>query len=201
MVLFAKANHENCVVIREVLDLFCSRSGQSVSGAKSRVYFSPNVDRFSREELCDILGFQSTPNLDSWGIPIKHLGSSSQDFNFVLERVKQKLAGWKANLLSLAGKSILVKHVSSTIPNYVMQSAHLPNKIIEGIDQVNRNFLWGSTDSVKKMYWVGWGKVTNSKEDGGLGIQSAKGRNLTLLTKLNWRFQTEGESLWAKVLK
>lgn len=142
LVLFAKADQENCVEIREVLDLFCSRSGQSISGAKSRVYFSPNVDRERREELCDILGFQSTSNLGKYlGIPFKHPGSSSQNFNFVIERVKQKLADWKANLLSLAGRSILVKHVSSTIPNYVMQSAQLPNKIIEGIDRVNRNFL------------------------------------------------------------
>ncbi|KAL0012167.1 hypothetical protein SO802_007275 [Lithocarpus litseifolius] len=202
LVLFAKANQENCVVIRKVLDLFCSRSGQSVSGAKSRVYFSPNVDRARKEELCDILGFQSTPNLGKYlGIPIKHPGSSSQDFNFVLERVKQKLAGWKVNLLSLVGRLILVKHVSSTIPNYVMQSAYLSSKIIEGIDRVNRNFLWGSPDSVRKMHWVGWSKVTKPKEKGGLGLQSAKRRNLALLAKLNWRLQTEGESLWAKVLK
>ena len=140
--MFAKANPKNCATIREVLDLFCSKSGQSVNGAKSRVYFSPNVDRHSREDFCAILGFQSTPNLGKYlGIPIKNPGSSSQDFNFVLERVKQKLAGWKANLLSLAGRSALMKHVSSTIPNYVMQCDHLPNKIIEGIDRVNTNFL------------------------------------------------------------
>ena len=140
--MFAKADPENCAAIREVLDLFCSKSGQSVSGAKSRVYFSLNVDKDSREDFYAILGFQSTPNLSKYlGVPIKHLGSSSQDFNFVLERVKQKLAGWKANLLSLAGRSALVKHVSSTIPNYVMQCGHLPHKITEGIDRVNRNFL------------------------------------------------------------
>jgi len=48
---------------------------------------------------------------------------------------------------------------------------------------------------MKKMHWVGWGKVTKLKEEGGLGIQSARGRNLALLTKINWRFQIEGESL------
>ena len=74
--------------------------------------------------------------------------------------------GWKANILSLAGRSVLVKHVSSTIPNYVMQCAHLPSKIIKGIDQVNRNFLWGLTDSVKKMHWVSWDKVTKPKDGG-----------------------------------
>lgn len=119
----------------------------------------------------------------------------------MLDRVKQKLVDWKTNLLSLAGRAILVKHESSTISNYVMQSAYLLNKITEGIDQVNRNFLWESTDSVKKMHWVGWGKVTKPKEEGGLGIQSARGRNLALLAKLNWSFKTKGEFLWAKVLK
>ena len=93
LILFAKANPKNCAAIREVLDLFCSKSSQSVNGAKSMVYFSPNVDRDSREDFCAILGFQSTPNLGKYlGIPIKNPGSSSQDFNFVLEQVKQKLA-------------------------------------------------------------------------------------------------------------
>lgn len=66
--------------------------------------------------------------------------------------MKQKLLVWKANLLSLAARAVLVKHVSSTIPNYVMQSNQLPGKIIEGIDRVNRNFLWGPSNITKKMH-------------------------------------------------
>ena len=202
LVLFAKANQANCLVIREVLNEFCSKSGQSVSGAKSRVYFSPNVGRDDRESLRDILGFQSTPNLGKYlGIPLKHPGASANDFNFILDRVMQKMSGWKSNLLSLAGRAVLVKHVSSTIPNYVMQCNHLPGKIIDGIDRVNRNFLWGSSDTVRKMHWMGWDKVSQPKKEGGLGLQTARGRNLALLAKLNWRFQTEGDSLWVKVLK
>ena len=148
LVLFAKADPTNCSAIRDVLDVFCSLSGQSVSDAKSRVYFSPNVDRDSRESFCDILGFASAPSLGKYlGIPIKHPGSSSQDFNFILNRVKTKLAGWKANLLSLAGRAVLVQASSTAIPAYVMQCTHIPNKILEGIDRVNRNFLWGSSES------------------------------------------------------
>ena len=43
--------------------------------------------------------------------------------------------------------------------------------------------------------------MTKPKEEGGLGLQTAKGRNVALLSKLNWRFHTEGEAPWAKVLK
>lgn len=42
--------------------------------------------------------------------------------------------------------------------------------------------------------------MTKSKEEGGLAIQSAKGRNQALLTKLNWRFHVEKDALWVEVL-
>ena len=48
---------------------------------------------------------------------------------------------------------------------------------------------------------MGWQKVTTAKKEGGLGIQTARGRNATLLAKLNWRFHEENEALWAKVLR
>ena len=88
LVFFAKANHANCTAIREVLDVFCGVLGQTISEVKSRVYFSPNVDDATKETLSDVLGFVLTPNLGRYlGIPIKHPGSSSQDYNFVLDRV------------------------------------------------------------------------------------------------------------------
>lgn len=202
IMLFAKADQISCSTIREVLDEFCSKTGQTISVAKSQVYFSPNIDREARESFCDMLGFASTSNIGKYlGIPIKHPSSSSLDFNFILDRVKNKLAGWKANLLSLAGRAVLIQASSSTILAYVMQCNLLLTRILEGIDRVNRSFLWGSSELARKVHWMGWEKVTQPKVEGGLGLQSAKGRNLVMLTKLNWRFHTESESLWARVLK
>ena len=104
LMFFAKADLTNCLAIRDVLDMFYSLSGQSVSEAKSRVFLSPNVDRDTRKSLSDALGFVFTPNIGKYlGIPMRVPGASSQDYNFILDRVKQKLTGWKANLLLLAG--------------------------------------------------------------------------------------------------
>ena len=75
LVLFGSANSENCVAINSALQEFCTKSGQKVSEAKSRVFFSPNVDLDEREALTSILGFNSTINLGKYmGFPIKHLG-------------------------------------------------------------------------------------------------------------------------------
>jgi len=202
LVLFASADQKNCHAISDVLQEFCSRSGQSVSEAKSRVFFSPNMGPDQRDSLSSILGFRSTSNLGSYlGFPLKHPGVRSHDFGFVLDRVKRKLAGWKANLLFMASRLVLIHASFSTVPNYAMQYVDLPSKILNSIDRVNRNFLWGSTDQIRKMHWVNWKEVTKPKEASGLGLQSVIGRNTALLAKLNWRLHSENNGLWAKVLK
>ena len=102
--------------------------------------------------MCDILGFHLTHNLGKYlGFPIKHRGANNQDLNFILERVKQKLVGWKTNLLSVAGRIILIQASTSTIPTYVMQCTALPTKLLDNINRVNRNFLWGSSEASKEL--------------------------------------------------
>ena len=193
--LFAKADKKNCTAIREVLDSFCEQSGQKISNDKSHIYFSPNVDPEKRTELCEILGFRSTPSLGKYlGFPIKHLGTP-QDFGHIIDRIKSKLVGWKANLLSFAGRVVLTQSMTSTIPNYTMQFIALPAKIHQGIDRLSRNFLWGSSENKKKLHLISWEKVAKSKKEGGLGIQAAKPKNTALLAKLNWRFNSEKSSL------
>lgn len=202
LVLFAKTDQINCSTIRGVLHAFCSKSGQTVSEVKPRVYFSSNVDSDLREILSDILGFQSTSTIGKYlGISIKHLGSSNRDFNFVLDHVKQKLSAWKENLLFMAGRTVLIQSSSSMIPSYTMQCAYLLGKVLDSIDRVNRNFLCGSSDYDKKIHLVGWDKVTRPKKEGRLGLQSAKRRNTALVAKLNWCFHIEASAPWATVLR
>lgn len=100
----------------------------------------------------------------------------------------------------LRGRSVLTQSVTSTIPGYVMQCIAIPPKILQGIDKLNRNFLWGNSKTRKKVHFIGWNKITKAKEDGGLGIHVTKPKNTTLLAKLNWRFHIEKSSLWVRVL-
>ena len=195
LVLFAKADHKNCVAIRDVLETFCELFEQKVSDEKSQVFFSPNISRETREDLCSTLGFQSTPALGKYlGFPIKHI-SNPHDFDFVIKHVQSLLSGWKSHLLSFAGRLVLTQAVTATIPSYTMQCSILPPKIIKCVDKLSRDFLWGSSENKKKIHMVSWKKVTKPKKDGGLGLQAAKEKNIALLAKLNWRLHCEKESL------
>ena len=53
------------------------------------------------------------------------------------------------------------------------------------------------------MHWVGWEEITKPKQEGGLGLNSSRGRRLTLLAKLNcaFHFHIKRTSLWAQVLE
>ena len=193
---------KNCTNIRETLDSFCDLSGLKVNLRKSKVFFSPNVDLDQRSELSEVLGFSSTPNLGKYlGFPLKHSGATSQDFNFVIERVQNKLQGWKSKLLSKAGRVVLSQAVISATQAYVMQGCILPQRVLSSIDKINRNFVWGSTNEVKRMHMVSWKKITKPKARGGLGVHDAKGRNVSLAAKLCWRMDQSTNAKWAEVLR
>ena len=93
-----------------------------------------------------------------------------------------------------------MKSVMSAIPNYVMQGEALPMHLCEKLDKINRDFLWGSTRDKKKLHLVGWNKIIQPKEEGGLGIQAVRAKSVALLAKLNWRMYQEKDSFWAKVI-
>lgn len=158
------------------------------------------MDQSTQNDLSEVLGFKSTSSLGKYlGFPIKHKGHQ-QDFDFILDQMQSKLAGWKDNLLSIASRIVLTQSVTSTIPSYVIQATALPPKILKGVDRLSRNFIWGLSETKKKVHLIGLNKVTKAKEKGGLGIQAAKPKNIAILAKLNWRFHTEKSSLWVRVL-
>lgn len=61
-------------------------------------------------------------------------------YSFILDKVKNKLSGWKARLLSLVGRKTLIQQVTSSISNYYRQSAFLLVGLCNDIDKAQRDF-------------------------------------------------------------
>ena len=127
----------------------------------------------------------ATQNLGRYlGFPLLHQGRNGNAFNFVIERIQNKLAGWRSKLLSKAGKLILVKAAASPIADYYMQCHALPIKVCNAVDKLIRNFLWGSSDEKRKIHLVNWHTITLPKDWGGLGLYQMRYRKQALLAKL-----------------
>lgn len=88
------------------------------------------------------LGMLETRKFDKYlGFPLKFFNRGAKDFNFIIHKVQEKLVGWQASLLSLAGRRTLILSSSGAILDYVMQGALLPSEVCKEIDRANRNFL------------------------------------------------------------
>lgn len=86
------------------------------------------------------------------------------------------MAGWKTNCLSPTSRLVLLKGKATVTPiaEYYMQCCKLPIRICDRIDQLSRDFLWGSNVEKRRLHLVGRDKVTASICLGGLGIFQAK---------------------------
>ncbi|CAN1180943.1 Putative ribonuclease H protein At1g65750, partial [Linum perenne] len=152
-------------------------------------------DCIGRTVRLDLVGFPLTQHLGVYlGVPILHERTSARTYQCILDRIDQKLAGWKVKSLSLAGRVTLAQSVLSAIPAYVMQTAVIPVSTCEEIDRRIRNFVWGSTSEERKIHLVAWERICLPKEDGGLGLKMARELNRAYMMK-------EPEKLWVKVIQ
>ncbi|OIT02668.1 putative ribonuclease h protein, partial [Nicotiana attenuata] len=100
----------------------------------------------------------------------------------------------------MAGRTVLAKSTLNSIPRHVMQYIFLPTKVTKQIDKLQRNFIWGTTPEKRKMHLVKWEVVTQTKQEGGLGLQKACQKNKASLANLAWRAYKNTNCLWARVL-
>lgn len=67
---------------------------------------------------------------------------------------------------------MLINVVLSCLLVYYLSFYKAPLKVIQSITKIPRNFLWGGSESCKKIAWVRWDTVCRSREEGGLGIKN-----------------------------
>ncbi|KAL5564135.1 hypothetical protein UlMin_027299 [Ulmus minor] len=200
--LFLDANRSNFETVSAILKLYCAASGQIVNFDKSEICFGRDVLPPVQRDLASFFGVRWVACHDKYlGLPT-FAGRCKRDlFNFIKNRVWNKVKGWNASLFSQAGKEILIKAVLQAIPSYAMSCFKLPKKLIKDIHRLISRFWWGSSVSQKKLHWAKWEALCQPKEKGGLGFRDLEGFNLALLAKQGWRLICSPDSLVGKVLK
>ncbi|KAJ4769324.1 RNA-directed DNA polymerase (reverse transcriptase)-related family protein [Rhynchospora pubera] len=136
------------------------------------------------------------------GLPLTSSRPSKDVYRQLIEKLEQKLAGWKNKLLSRAGRLTLVSSVLTSIPIFLMSAFKLPSWVVKAIDKLRRNFLWGrSTGSTSGIPLLAWDRVCLPKHLGGMGVLNLRILNLSLLLKWLWRLFEVPNSQWATVTR
>ncbi|GLU02611.1 hypothetical protein SLE2022_198560 [Rubroshorea leprosula] len=163
---------------------FASYSGLEINLAKSKLFVSPNIQSAVAHFLSISCGIPLMSNLGTYlRVPIIHGRNSAAQYKYIIEKMQLKLASWKQNTLSLAGRRILIQSVTSSIPAYSMQIVLLPHSTCDAIEKLNRNFLWGTETGNSQPHLISWEVVCRSKDQGGLGLRAARDNNRALVAK------------------
>ena len=119
--ILVRANGEDAAKLQDILDLYAECSGQVINRDKSAIMFSKNTNHAGKMVMMQQMGIaRKSFNERYLGLPV-HVGNNkAQVFNYLKERVWQRIQGWKKKLLSNAGKEIMIKAVAQAIPIYAM---------------------------------------------------------------------------------
>lgn len=108
-----------------------------------KLFVSPNFHKLTAREISARCQIPLTADLGKYlGVPLIHKRVSKTTYYHILEKVQDRLAGWKAEQLSMAGRTLLVQSVTSAIPVYTMQTTRIPEAINQEIDRRNCRFVW-----------------------------------------------------------
>jgi hypothetical protein len=88
------------------------------------------------------------------GINFKLRGNRISDFQDIIHKVSTKLQGWKAKLLSQAGRLTLINSVLHSIPIYTFSMFKAPQAICKKLDSIINAFWWGHDSDKKKLHLI-----------------------------------------------
>ena len=156
-------SRSNIIGIVSLLQFFHSVSGLKINLHKSILY-GIGVNNGEISNFASFTG--CTPQhlpFTYLGIPVGSNMSRIKEWNPIIDKFKKRLSKWKANMLSIGGRSTLITSVLGSLGVYYLSLFPMPKQINKRLESLRANFFWGCTDGIKKIPWISWNSVLASK--------------------------------------
>ncbi|XP_058783502.1 uncharacterized protein LOC131658194 [Vicia villosa] len=200
IILFSRGCISSIEAFKGLFSYYAECSGQVCNPSKSVIYAgSMSNDRHSL--LANLVGFcKGQLPFYYLGVPIFKGRPKAIYFQPLADKIKAKLAAWKASLLSIAGRVQLVMSVIQSMTVYSIMVYSWPISLIKIIEGWCRNFIWSVDMNKRKLVTVAWKLCCRSLKDGGLGIRSLRTLNDVADLRQCWTIYN-GRDDWAQILK
>lgn len=200
--VFCRANKSEARNLMDIFDKYQRISSQKLNLNKSEMVFNPTLLQIIKTEFQQFMPIQITSNINKYlGLPTQVGRSKTQVFNFLMERIRKKLKGWKEKNLSFLGRGVLIRAVIQAIPTYVMSTFLISQGICDRIEKAICRFWWGGNEDKRMIHWKNKEALFKSKLNGGQGFRTMRSFNEALLAKQFWLLLKNPNSLISRCLK
>nr|XP_043623679.1 uncharacterized protein LOC122595393 [Erigeron canadensis] len=192
---------DNVTVLTKALSYFFCISGLKINLEKSSI-IGIGVESNVVNQMATSVGCkaESVP-FKYLGIPIGGSPARISTWDPIISKFKKKLSCWKANLLSIGGRSTLISFVLGSLGTYFLSLFRMPKKVNRMLEAFRAMFFWGvRSQNNRKIHWIKWGSVLALKDDGGVGFGSLEAMNYALLYRWRWRALSNPNNLWVRVV-
>ena len=166
-----------------LLDIFADCSGLQLNREKSE-FTGFGLSQDEESQCSRALGtLMGTLPIRYLGLPLSTGQIRGADWQSVVEKVEQRLEGWKARVLSKGGRLVLLKSVLSAIPTFYLSVFKIPTSIEQQISGLMQRFFWKGSKEGRGLASVAWDDICKPTGQGSIGVPHLKTMNVALLTK------------------
>lgn len=118
----------------------------------------------------------------------------------LIDKISAGLPTWKANMMTRAGRNVLVKVKKSAIPVHTAIAVALSAWAIGCIDKRRRAFLWKGADRVAGGHCLlAWPSVCRPTDLGGLGVPNLQIMGYALKLRWLWLKRIDANKPWSRL--
>lgn len=100
LLIFGRVDESTTFTLCRIMQTFCEISGQKIIEGKSRLTFSPNTMNEHKMLFQETLNIKESESLGIYlGLPLSHLRPRRSDVQFVVDKVRRKLALCKTKFI------------------------------------------------------------------------------------------------------
>jgi len=200
LMVFCKGKISCLQALKELFTRYANCSGQIINLSKSSIH-AGGVSNVRLNHMVQLIGFEiGTLPFTYLGVQIFRGKPKRIYFQPIADKIKIRLASWKASLLSMAGRVQLVKSVIQSMVIHTMTVYSWPISILRDIEKLIKKFIWSGDIDKRKLVTVAWKKVCVDLDEGGLGLRSLICLNQATNMKICWEM-LHSEEHWAVILR